>query len=170
MLSNSFLRRLLPARALLATALLGGCATLPHSSQAPDDARQVEAVYRSGIAAFNKHALDEFTAQFADDISMYTPTGWVDGGVAVRQRFQETFTQFPQVLMTIDSLKVTSPAPGTALVRFLWKVQPMGRGPAFRGVGSGVYVRRHGRWVEVLEHETVVTVDPELRQSRPGQQ
>ena len=40
----------------------------------------------------------------------------------------------------------------------------MGRGPAFRGVGSGVYVQRSGRWLEALEHETIVTVDPALRQ------
>jgi hypothetical protein len=95
---------------------------------------------------------------------MSRPTGWVRGGDAVCRRFQETFTQFPSVAMTIDSLDVTSPAHGTALVRFDWTVQPMGRGPPFRGVGSDVYVQRNGRWVEVLEHETVVTVDPALRQ------
>ena len=35
----------------------------------------------------------------------------------------------------------------------------MGQGPAFHGVGSGVYLRRDGKWTEVLEHETVVKVD-----------
>jgi hypothetical protein len=34
-------------------------------------------------------------------------------------------------------------------------------------VGSGAYVRRAGRWVEVLEHETVTLVDAALQQRRP---
>ena len=38
----------------------------------------------------------------------------------------------------------------------------MGKGPAFHGVGSGVYVQRQGNWVEVLEHETVVKADEGL--------
>lgn len=39
----------------------------------------------------------------------------------------------------------------------------MGKGAAFYGVGSGVYVKRDGKWVEVLEHETVTKVDEELK-------
>jgi uncharacterized protein (TIGR02246 family) len=157
-------RRLLPACALTVAGAVSACAVPgAHSSSTPTATRSVEALYRSGIAAFNRHDLNEFTSQFADDIAMYTPTGWVRGRNAVRQRFAETFKQFPNVSMTIDSLDVTSPAPRTAIVRFNWTVQPMGRGPAFRGVGSGMYVERNGRWVEVLEHETVVSVDPELR-------
>ena len=53
-------------------------------------------------------------------------------------------------------------ARGTVVTDFKWRVYPMGRGPAFHGVGSGVYIRRGGRWVEVLEHETVVKVDEGL--------
>jgi len=158
-------RRLLPVCALSIAFAASACVTHnARSSPAPTAARSVEALYRSGIAAFNRHDLAEFTSQFADDIAMYTPTGWVRGGTAVRQRFADTFKQFPNVSMTIDSLEVTSPTPHMAIVRFNWMVQPMGRGPAFRGVGSGTYVERNGRWVEVLEHETVVSVDPELRQ------
>jgi hypothetical protein len=57
--------------------------------------------------------------------------------------------------------------PATATVAFRWRVHPMGQGPAFHGVGSGVYVRRDGRWLEVLEHETVTVVDSALQQRRP---
>jgi len=157
-------RRIVAACALPAVLAASACAAFTRTSPPSSTAeRSVEAVYRSGIAAFNRHDLDEFTSQFAGDIAMYTPTGWLRGKAAVRERLEETFKQFPSVSMTIDSLEVTSPAPGTAIVRFNWMVQPMGRGPAFRGVGSGTYVERNGRWVEVLEHETVVTVDPELR-------
>ena len=94
---------------------------------------------------------------------MYTPTGWLRGHEAVRQRFAETFKQFPEVRMEIDDLQVREVAPGTAVTSFKWRVYPMGKGPAFHGVGSGVYVLRNGTWAEVLEHETVVKVDEGLR-------
>ncbi len=45
---------------------------------------------------------------------------------------------------------------------FKWRVYPMGAGPAFHGVGSGVYILSNGKWTEVLEHETVVKVDEGL--------
>jgi hypothetical protein len=35
-------------------------------------------------------------------------------------------------------------------------------------VGSGTYVRRDGRWQEVLEHETVVRIDSALAPRRPA--
>jgi hypothetical protein len=52
-------------------------------------------------------------------------------------------------------------------VAFQWRVYPLGQGPAFHGVGSGVYVRRDDRWREVLEHETVTRVDSALQSRRP---
>ena len=124
-------------------------------------------MYEAGIAAFNRHALDEFVGQFADDIDMYTPTGWLRGKAAVTDRFRQTFAQFPRVRMQIDSLSVRSVGPSTATVEFFWRVFPQGQGPAFAGVGSGVYERRGRRWEEVLEHETVVHTDPALQQRRP---
>ena len=39
----------------------------------------------------------------------------------------------------------------------MWDDRVYHRGPAFHGVGSGVYVRRGTDWVEVLEHETVIS-------------
>ena len=132
-----------------------------------DSVREVEAVYRSGIAAFNRHALDEFVSGFAEDIIMYTPTGWLIGRTAVHERFAMTFTQFPRVRMVVDSLQVRSVGPATATVAFRWRVYPLGEGPAFHGVGSGVYVRRGSSWVEVLEHETVTETDAALRQRPP---
>jgi len=122
----------------------------------------VERFFMSGIAAFNAHDLDGFMKQFATDIEMYTPTGWVRGHQAVRDRFADTFTKFPAVRMEIENLRVREVAGGTVVTDFEWRVYPMGKGPAFHGVGSGVYVLRDGRWVEVLEHETVVKVDEGL--------
>jgi uncharacterized protein (TIGR02246 family) len=127
----------------------------------------VETFFMAGIEAFNAHDLDKFMKQFADDVEMYTPTGWLRGKAAVRERFVGTFKQFPAVKMEIENLRVREVAPGTVLVDFKWRTFPRGSGAAFHGVGSGVYVRRGGNWVEVLEHETVVKVDEELRMNRP---
>jgi uncharacterized protein (TIGR02246 family) len=122
----------------------------------------VRAFYVSGIEAFNAHDLDAFMRQFGDDIAMYTPTGWLRGKPAVRERFAQTFTQFPDVRMEVEDLRVREVAPGVATVDFAWRVYPMGAGPAFHGVGSGVYVLRGDQWEEVLEHETVTRVDEPL--------
>lgn len=122
----------------------------------------VEIFFMSGISEFNAHNLEGFMKQFADDIEMYTPTGWLRGQKDVRVRFAETFKQFPKVKMEIEDLRVREVKSGTVVTNFKWRVYPMGSGPAFHGVGSGVYVLRNGKWTEVLEHETVVKVDEEL--------
>jgi uncharacterized protein (TIGR02246 family) len=123
----------------------------------------VESFFLSGIEAFNAHDLDRFMKQFADDIQMYTPTGWLRSQAEVRERFQSTFKQFPNVKMEITELRVREVSPGTVVTDFRWKVYPMGSGPAFHGVGSGVYIKRRGQWTEVLEHETVTQVDDGLK-------
>jgi hypothetical protein len=60
------------------------------------------------------------------------------------------------------SLNITEVAPGIVVTDFRWRVYPKGSGPAFHGVGSGVYVLREGKWAEVLEHESVTRVDEGL--------
>lgn len=150
--------------------LLVGCtpAATVQSAAEPVRARSVDAdhpvraLFLSGIEAFNAHDLDDFLRQFGEDIEMYTPTGWIRGKHAVRERFAETFAQFPNVRMEVEDLQVREVAPGTATVDFSWRVYPTGAGPAFHGVGSGVYVSRGGQWEEVLEHETVTRVDEPL--------
>jgi hypothetical protein len=129
--------------------------------------RAVAEVFNAGIAAFNAHDLDTFMRQWDDDVEMYTPTGWVRGKPAVRERFAGTFAQFPNVRMDVHGLRLREAAPGIVIVDFSWAVYPMGRGPAFHGLSSGVYLRRGESWVEVLEHETVTRVDPELTRARP---
>jgi uncharacterized protein (TIGR02246 family) len=126
----------------------------------------IETFFMSGIEAFNAHDLNRFMKQFADDIEMYTPTGWLRGNTTVRERFVQTFKQFPAVKMEIEELKVRKVAPNTVIVDFKWKTYPKGSGPAFHGVGSGVYVKRKGNWIEVLEHETVTKIDDELKMER----
>lgn len=147
----------------LASAWLAGCASTDGTMAGSNSAEDVRTLYLSGIEAFNAHDLERFMEQFAEDIRMYTPTGWLTGKAAVRDRFAQTFQQFPSVRMEIVDLQVRSVAADVAVVEFRWRVQPRGTGPAFEGVGSGVYVRREGRWIEVLEHETVVRTDPELQ-------
>ncbi|CAN5364060.1 hypothetical protein BH20ACI2_BH20ACI2_08280 [soil metagenome] len=138
---------------VLSTLSLGQKATPKHP---------VENFFMSGISAFNAHDLDGFMKQFDKKIEMYTPTGWLRGHKSVRERFAQTFKQFPNVRMEIEDLRVREVVPGTAVTDFKWRVFPMGQGPAFHGVGSGVYILRKGRWSEVLEHETVERVDEGL--------
>jgi len=147
---------------ILSILLLITSTPLGMSAQQKIATRLVEAFFTDGIKAFNAHELDTFMQQFADDVEMYTPTGWLRGHQSVRERFAQTFQQFPKVKMEIENLRVREVSPGTAVTDFNWRVYPMGAGPAFHGVGSGVYVQRNGRWVEVLEHETVVKVDEGL--------
>lgn len=116
----------------------------------------------AGITAFNAHDLDEFLRQFADDIEMFTPTGWLHGRSEVRERFEQTFRRFLAVRMEIEDLQARDVSADTVVTTFRFRVFPMGQGPAFHGVGSGVYVRREDAWVEVLEHETVVRTDEGL--------
>ncbi len=151
-------------RRTLALALVIAACTAGVGAQAPDARRKhpVEAFFTSGVAAFNAHDLEGFMRQFAEDVEMYTPTGWLRGREGVRRRFADTFRQFPSVRMEVEGLRVREVARGVAVTDFRWRVYPMGRGPAFHGVGSGVYVRRGDAWAEVLEHETVVKVDEGL--------
>lgn len=161
---SPFSSRSLTLAALLFALPIGACAPAPES--VVPAVHPVEDVFRTGIAAFNRHDLDTFMGQWDADIEMYTPTGWLRGGDAVRARFVETFRDFPNVRMEIEDLRVRAITPDVATVDFRWATFPMGNGPAYRGVGSGVYVRRGARWVEVLEHESIVSIDAEL-QRRP---
>jgi uncharacterized protein (TIGR02246 family) len=135
-------------------------AAQPAQAETSHQEAAVEALFMDGIAAFNRHDLDVFLRQFAPDIAMYTPTGWLRGGDAVRERFVWTLANFPTVRIEIENLKARQVGADTMVVDFNWRTFPRGEGPAFHGVGSGVYVQRAGRWVEVLEHETVVRIDP----------
>jgi uncharacterized protein (TIGR02246 family) len=154
------------ALAALSVALISLASAQPSGGRAAQK-HPVEAFFMAGIEAFNAHDLDKFMKQFADDVEMYTPTGWLRGKAAVRERFVGTFKQFPSVKMEIEDLRVREVSPTTAVVDFKWRTYPKGSGPAFHGVGSGVYVRRGRNWVEVLEHETVERVDEALGANRP---
>jgi uncharacterized protein (TIGR02246 family) len=156
--------RMYPASLACIVGILLGCASASREEPAdPTHAREVEEFFQSGIEAFNAHDLDGFLEQFAEDVRMYTPSGWLEGKPAVRERFAQTFQQFPDVQMEVEDLQARAVSPDAVVTEFRWRVFPRGSGPAFHGVGSGVYVRRGDRWVEVLEHETVVQVDEELR-------
>ena len=158
------MRQTLALTALCVALLSNAFAQTPVGNRAQKHA--VEIFFMAGIEAFNAHDLDKFMKQFADDVEMYTPTGWLRGKRAVSERFVGTFQQFPAVKMEIEDLRVRVVSPATVVVDFKWRTYPRGSGPAFHGTGSGVYVRRGRHWVEVLEHETVERVDEALR-TRP---
>lgn len=149
---------------LLALAFFLVATLVPVAAQSRKTTKKhpVESFFVSGISSFNSHNLDDFMKQFAADIEMYTPTGWLRGRQSVRARFAQTFQQFPSVRMEVEDLQVREVARATVVTDFKWRVYPMGQGPAFHGIGSGVYVLRGGKWAEVLEHETVVKVDEGL--------
>lgn len=124
-----------------------------------------KAFFLSGIDAFNAHDLDDLVAQFFGDFEMYTPQGWFRGLPSIRERFDQIFRQNPSVKMEIENLQVRAFTPEAVAIDFNWMVYPSGSGPAYRGVTTGVYVLRDGEWGEVLEHESVISVDETLRQS-----
>lgn len=148
---------------------ISGCASVFGGAEDPpggrNSAAEVRAFFLTGVEAFNHHELNRFMGQFGADIRMYTPTGWLNGYAAVRERFAHTFEQFPDVRMEVDSLEARRVDENVVAVRFRWRVYPTGEGPAFHGVGTGVYVLRGSKWEEVLEHETVTLVDEPLRQA-----
>ena len=77
----------------------------------------------------------------------------------IRSRFTQTFRDFPKVRMEITNLRGRSEAPGVVTVEFEFHTYPQGEGPAWHGVGSGVYVKKADGWREVLEHESVTRRD-----------
>lgn len=119
----------------------------------------VYAYFMKGINDFNQHHLESFLGQFADDIHMYTHAGWLRNKEEVTQRFTGIFKQFPDIRMEVDELNVRPVNDHTVIADFRCRTFPRGRGPAFHTVGSGVYVWRGNRWVEVFEHETLVKTD-----------
>ena len=163
--------RIRPVFTLALLLPLLGCSSMFGGAEDPPGGRnsgaEVRALFNNGVEAFNRHELNRFMGQFGADIRMYTPTGWLNGYAAVRERFAQTFEQFPNVRMEIDSLEARRVADDVVFVRFRWRVHPLGEGPAFHGVGTGVYVLRGNEWEEVLEHETVTFVDEPLRQAMP---
>ncbi|MDW3652342.1 MAG: nuclear transport factor 2 family protein [Bacteroidia bacterium] len=124
----------------------------------------VKELYLSTIDAFNEGNLELFLANFSSDIRMYGTDGNYVGKQALRDRFQVIFKQFPNKRMEIPELEVEVLSKDNVLVNFKWSLYPMGRGPSYRGVGSGVYTLRNGKWIEILEVETVTEVDKELMQ------
>ncbi len=144
------------------------------ASVGPDTARvgvehPVHAFFLEGIAAFNRHDLDTFMQQFGDDLEMFAAdVGWIRGKAAVRERFVGTFRQFPQVRMELRNLRVRAISPDVAVCDYEFSTYPRGSGPAYHGIGSGVYVRRGGRWEEVQEHESLVRIDAALLQAPPA--
>ncbi|TAI47266.1 nuclear transport factor 2 family protein [Flagellimonas allohymeniacidonis] len=122
----------------------------------------VKEVFLSGIEAFNQGNLDAFVSNFSKEITMYGTDGNYEGKEALRTRFATLFQQFPNMKMEIPSLKVEVLSEAVVLVDFGWKLYPIGQGPAYSGVGSGIYVNRQDTWIEILEVERTTHVDPEL--------
>ncbi len=122
----------------------------------------VKVLYLSSIEALNEGNLDLFLANFAPEIKMYGTDGIYFGQNAVRERFENVLQQFPNVRMEIPQLTLEILSKDVVLVNFEWKVFPIGRGPTYSGIGSGLYTYRNNKWTEILEIETVTHIDKEL--------
>ena len=129
-----------------------------------DDNHPVRTLYLSSIDAFNEGNLDLFVANFAPEIKMYTTDGNYFGQNALRERFENVFQQFPKVRMEVPELKLEILSKDVVFVNFEWKVFPMGQGPAYSGIGSGIYKYQDGKWIEILEVETITHIDQALKQ------
>ncbi len=152
---------------LLSTLLfnLSSCKTARHTGsnkQLTDNNHPVKELYMSSIEAFNQGNLDLFLANFDSDIKMYGTDGMYFGINALRNRFDKVFKQFPNVRMEILELKLEILSEVVVLVNFKWKVYPMGQGPAYSGLGSGIYMFKENKWTEILEAERVTEKDKEL--------
>lgn len=156
------------ALAALLLVVFASCTTAGAPATPSNAAEEVKTHFMNGIAAFNAHDLETFLQQFAPDLQMFAVSEWLRGEQAIRERFAMTFKQFPNVRMEIDNLTAREVAPGVVTVDFRFHTYPTGKDAAWHGVGSGVYVRRDGRWVEVLEHETVTKVDEGARVAPRG--
>ncbi|MDJ0646389.1 MAG: nuclear transport factor 2 family protein [Flavobacteriaceae bacterium] len=144
---------------------LNSCKTARHTEsdkQLTENNHPVKELYMSSIEAFNQGNLDLFLANFDFDIKMYGTDGMYFGIDALRNRFDKVFKQFPNVRMEILELKLEILSKAVVLVHFKWKVYPMGQGPAYSGLGSGVYMFKENKWTEILEAERVTEMDKEL--------
>ncbi|NAS13859.1 YybH family protein [Poritiphilus flavus] len=142
------------------------CGQVNHTTKDkdPEDNHPVQELFLSTIEAFNQGDLDLFLANFAPEVRMYGTDGIYKGQEALRERFQAVFEQFPNKRMVIPELKLQMLSEEVVMVHFAWKLYPMGQGPAYSGVGTGIYTQINGKWIEILEVETVTEVDEALRQ------
>ena len=124
----------------------------------------VRELFISSIEAFNEKKLDIFVANFASDIRMFGTDGNYFGQNALRERFKILFEQFPNMKMEIPELNLEILSEEVVLVNFQWKLYPMGQGPAFSGIGSGIYKFSNDQWIEILEVERTTEVDEALKQ------
>ncbi len=136
-----------------------------NSQNYTEENHPVRILYLSSIEAFNEGNLDLFLANFAPEIKMYGTDGNYFGQNALRERFENVIQQFPKVRMEIPELNLDILSQEIVLVNFKWKVFPMGQGPAFSGIGSGIYMKKGDKWMEILEVETITEVDEALKQN-----
>ena len=150
---------------ILASSLTNGQSlTDVKGIQKDNTPHPVRELYLSTIEAFNQRNLELFLSNFSSDIKMYGTDAMYEGKDALRNRFSTIFRQFPHTRMEIPELELDIISDETVLVNFKWKVYPMGQGPAYEGVGSGLYVVQNEKWIEILEVETITNVDEALQQ------
>lgn len=144
---------------------LDSCKTKNNTAspqQLTNNYHPVEELYMSSIQAFNQGSLDLFLANFDTDIKMYGTDGTYFGIDTLRNRFVQVFEQFPNVKMEIRELKLEILSDKIVLVNFKWRVYPLGHGPAYSGLESGIYIYKENKWAEILEAERVTNIDKEL--------
>lgn len=124
----------------------------------------VKELFLSSIEAFNNGELELFLSNFSSDIKMYGTDGMYTSKDALRTRFKVIFQQFPNKRMEIPELNLEILSNEIVLVNFQWKLYPMGNGPAYSGIGTGLYVFKNNEWLEILEVESVTEVDEALMQ------
>ena len=124
----------------------------------------VKELYLSSIKAFNQGNLELFLANFASEIRMYGTDGNYFGHNELKDRFEILFKRFPSMKMEIPELTLEILSEKVVMVNFQWKLLPMGQGPAYNGIGSGIYQKQDDKWMEILEVETITNVDEALKQ------
>jgi len=128
------------------------------------DNHPVKELFLSSIEAFNQGKLELFVDNFASDIKMYGTDGNYFGQDLLKDRFEVLFKQFPDMKMEIPELTLKILSNEVVMVNFRWKLYPMGQGPAYWGIGTGIYQKLDNNWKEILEVETTTKVDEALKQ------
>lgn len=149
---------------LFITSIACNNVNIKNDHKYTEENHPVKSLYLSSIEALNEGNLDLFLANFAPEIKMYGTDGIYFGHNALRERFVNVLQQFPDLRMEIPELKLEILSKEVVLVNFKWKVFPIGSGPAYSGIGSGVYKKNGDKWAEILEVETISNVDEALKQ------
>jgi uncharacterized protein (TIGR02246 family) len=139
--------RVLPAFALLASALAGGASPLPDE----DVRRTVAAVIERQVAAWNRGDLEAFVSVYAEDAAFVSPTGLARGRQAVLDRYRKRYPDKAAMgTLSLEILETRLAGAGAASVVARWSLAYPDK-PTASGLTLLVLHARGDRWLIVQD-------------------